>query len=165
MPATGILPLPVLIPLVPTSMIHTYHLDSERSDIADTVGWPGLVDQVAAAYDSLPPADRGHTIILASNYGEAGAVDLYGPAHGLPIAISVHMTYYPWKPPHLDASTVIVVGYSADDMRPFFADVEPVATITMPNGVRNEEVGQPILIARQPRVPLEQLWPHMPRLD
>ena len=63
------------------------------------------------------------------------------------------------------SGTVIVIGYSASDVERSFADVEPVASITMPDGVRNEEVGRPILIARQPRVPFDQLWPRMPRLD
>jgi hypothetical protein len=161
----GILLLPFLIPIVPTAKLHAYHLDGARTDYADTVGWPGLVDQVAAVYDSLPAAERRDATILASNYGEAGALDLYGPARGLPPAISVHLTYYFWKPAHVDDRTVIVVGYSADDVSRYFADVEPVASITMPNGVSNEEVGQPILIARQPRVPLDQLWPQMPHLN
>lgn len=160
----GILPLPWLIPIVPTTMLHAYQLDTVRRDYADTVGWPGLVDQVAAVYYSLPAAERRDATIVASNYGEAGALDLYGPARGLPPPISTHMTYYFWKPAHVDDRTVIVVGYPADDVRRVFADVEPVATITMPDGVRNEEVGQPILIARQPRVPIDQLWPRTPAL-
>jgi hypothetical protein len=146
-------------------MLHAYRLDSARTDFADTVGWPELADQVAAVYDSLPAAERRHATILASNYGEAGALDLYGPARGLPPSISVHMTYYLWRPAHVDDHTVIVVGYSAAEVSRAFADVEPVASITMPDGVHNEEVGQPILIARQPRQPLDQLWPGMPRLN
>lgn len=160
-----ILLLPFLIPIVPTAMLHAYRLDSVRTDFADTVGWPGLADQVAAVHDSLPPAERSRAIIVAADYGEAGALDLYGPARGLPPAISAHLTYYLWRPAQVDDRTVIVIGYSASDVERSFADVEPVASITMPDGVRNEEVGRPILIARQPRVPFDQLWPRMPRLD
>jgi len=161
----ALLLLPALIPIVPVSMLHATRFDAGRTDFADTVGWPGLADQVAAVYDNLPAEERRHTAILASNYGEAGALDLYGPALGLPPSISVHMTYWLWRPAHLDASTVIVVGYPADDVRQVFADVEPAGTIAMPDGVGNEEVGKPILIAREPRAPLDRAWPAMPRLD
>jgi len=45
-------------------------------------------------YRALPPRDRARTMILAGNYGEAGAIDLLDPAAGLPAAISPHNTYY-----------------------------------------------------------------------
>src|SRR5213075_27814 len=55
--------------------------------LGDQLGWPELVADVAKVYESLPPDVRAKTGIFASNYGEAGALHLFGPAHGLPNAI------------------------------------------------------------------------------
>src|SRR5215470_2360320 len=161
----GLLLLPLTMPLVPAPQLHGLRLDSIRKDFADTVGWPDLAGQVAAVYDALPPDERAHAVVWASNYGEAGALDLYGPARGLPAVISPHLTYWYWKPAHVDDGTVIVVGYRRAYVERYFASLEPGGTITMPYGVRNEEVGREILVARQPRVPLDQAWMHMQQFD
>lgn len=161
MAVNGLLMLPLLIPLVPTSQLDRYHLDAVRKDFADTVGWPGLTDQVAAVYESLPAAQRARATLLVANYGEAGAIDLYGPSRGLPPPICAAQTYYLWKPAHVDDATVIVVGYSKDFVARYFANVRQAGTISMPDGVRNEERGRPILVATRPRMPLDQAWPQL----
>jgi hypothetical protein len=50
----------------------------------DSVGWPTYVRQIGSVYAALPIADRVHAVIVASNYGEAGAVDRYGSRYALP---------------------------------------------------------------------------------
>src|ERR1700733_12376991 len=52
--------------------------------IADQFGWPEMAHEVADIYNSLPPEERAQTGIWAGNYGEAGAINLFGPQHGLP---------------------------------------------------------------------------------
>jgi hypothetical protein len=47
--------------------------------VADQFGWPEMVREVAAIYNSLPPEDRAQTGIWAGNYGEAGAINQFGP--------------------------------------------------------------------------------------
>ena len=42
---------------------------------------------------SLPPAQRATAVVFTGNYGEAGAIDRYGPALGLPRAHSAHNAY------------------------------------------------------------------------
>jgi hypothetical protein len=44
-------------------------------DFADMLGWKELAAKVKKVYDSLP--DPASTLILAANYGEAGAIDYY----------------------------------------------------------------------------------------
>jgi hypothetical protein len=55
-----------------------------------------MTTTVASVYNSLPPRKIRATAIFASNYGEAGAINLFGPAMGLPHAVSGHNSYYPW---------------------------------------------------------------------
>ena len=54
----------------------------------DQFGWEKLVKKVADIYWALPPEERKQTAIFAGNYGEAGAINHFGPAYGLPEAAS-----------------------------------------------------------------------------
>ncbi|HKS71819.1 MAG TPA: glycosyltransferase family 39 protein, partial [Terriglobales bacterium] len=79
--------------------------------LGDQFGWPELTEQVAAVYHGLPPEQRAKTTILAGNYGEAGAVDLFGPKYGLPTALSGHQNYYYWGTRGFTGDTVITIQY------------------------------------------------------
>jgi hypothetical protein len=75
------------------TLVASSHLQRHRQyeinhELGEQIGWPELVEQVAQAYDALPADERARTAILTENYGELGAVNLYGPAHGLPEGIS-----------------------------------------------------------------------------
>lgn len=63
---------------------------------ADRFGWPEQVQAVAKAFHALPPELQPKTAIWGNNYSQAGAVDFYGPALGLPKAISGHLSYWYW---------------------------------------------------------------------
>jgi len=116
---------------------------------------------VAAAHASLNPSERRGALVLASNYGEAGALDLYGPGLGLPPVVSPHLTYYYWAPARMSPNVVIAVGYERQDLEPLFADVTEVGTISNSYGVANQEAGMPIFVCRSPRRPLWQAWPSL----
>jgi hypothetical protein len=134
-----------------------------HDNFAEQVGWPDYVAQVAAVYVALPPAERTHTVIYANNYGEAGAIDLYGPRHGLPRAISPVNSFwfrgYGTPPP----STVIVLGDDADGMRDTPADCTLATRFRNPQNVENEETSHPdIYVCRNLRAPWSRLWPEKP---
>lgn len=59
-----------------------------QGDFREEVGWEELVETVAKIRDTLPTKDRARLGVLAGNYGEAGAINLYGGRYGLPRAIS-----------------------------------------------------------------------------
>ena len=110
--------LPIGLPVLPAKAMADSGIWKARKDFADMYGWPDLVQQVTTVYQQLPLADRGSVMILASNYGEAGALDLFG--RGLPPVVSAHLTYYYWAPARMAPSTVIVVGYSRDYLATLF---------------------------------------------
>jgi hypothetical protein len=85
--------------------------------VADQFGWPEMVSEVAGIYNSLPPDERAATGIWAGNYGEAGAVNLFGPAYGLPRAYSRHQNHWYWGPPPQAYKNLIVIEWSLDDVR------------------------------------------------
>jgi len=85
--------------------------------VADQFGWPEMVLQVAAIYNSLPPAERAETGIWAGNYGEAGAIDEFGPQYGLPTAYSRHQNLWYWGPPPQVYKNLIVIEWGLDDVK------------------------------------------------
>src|ERR1019366_8357033 len=90
--------LPIALPIVPEAVMARSTLASIRTDFADTIGWQDLVAEVAAVYRDLPAPRRSSAVLLADNYGEAGAINTYGPALRLPTAVSGELTYYYWRP-------------------------------------------------------------------
>jgi 4-amino-4-deoxy-L-arabinose transferase-like glycosyltransferase len=155
--------LPIGLPILPAKVMADSGIWKARKDFADMYGWPDLVDQVTTVYQRLPLSDRASVMILASNYGEAGALDFYG--HGLPPVVSAHLTYYYWAPARMAPSTVIVVGYQRGYLATIFGDIQQAGTITNSYRVRNEEYGKAIWICRSPLVPLDKAWPRLKALD
>ena len=123
----------------------------------DEVGWPELVAQTAAAWRSLPVADRRGGAILAENYGEAGALARYGPNLGLPPPLSGHLSWQYWRPARLPQRLVLAVGYDESVLRGICSSEHVVARIE--NGWRldNEERGRSIAVCHLRR-PLGSIW-------
>ena len=63
---------------------------------ADMEGWEERVKLIAAYFHTLSPEEQKITAIGAPNYGQAGAIDHFGPALGLPKAISGANNYWIW---------------------------------------------------------------------
>ncbi len=131
-------------------------------DMANEIGWSEFVAQVAAVRDTLSPEDGNRLAILANNYGEAGALSLYGPQYNLPTPISSingfhDRGYGPYEP-----ETVIVVGGELHDQELNFEHCTVAAQVSIPYGVRNEEsVDHPeILICHHLRRPWPTVWSH-----
>jgi 4-amino-4-deoxy-L-arabinose transferase-like glycosyltransferase len=105
----------------------------------EEVGWPELVETVAGIRDTLPAEDRSRLGILANNYGEAGAINLYGPAYDLPTAISGNNSYWLWGYGDTPPQTVIVIGFTRSIADSLFTRCTLAGTITNPFGISNEE--------------------------
>lgn len=133
---------------------------SHSSDMQDEVGWPELVAQIAAVRDRLPPEDRRSLGVLANNYGEAGALALYGPQHNLPIPISSVNTFHDRGYGSFEPETVIVAGSTLEDQLKNFKTCVVAAEVHIPYGVRNEEsVYHPvILVCHHLRLPWPLVW-------
>ncbi len=135
-----------------TEVSHT----SEMPQIfADQFGWEEMVQRVARYYNSLPPDIRGKTAIYCNNYGEAGAIDFYGPKYGLPPAICGHQNYFLWGPRHYKGESVILVG---DDPHPdMWQSLRVVDRTYHPYAMPWEN--WPIYHGVGLQRPLEEVWP------
>lgn len=134
----------------------------EKGDFAEELGWPELVAEVARIRDSLPEAERSGLGILAGNYGEAGAVNLYGPAHGLPRAISGINSF--WAKGFGDPApqTLIVLGLSRKFLNENFSECSVAGHVPNPYGIENEENRDhpDIFVCRGLRKTWPDFWKH-----
>jgi hypothetical protein len=125
-------------------------------------GWENQVAVVARVYHGLSEADRDRATILAGNYGEAGAIDFFGPRYGLPESISGHHSYYVWGPRGATGEVVIAFGVPRDTLDGIFANIEEVARIHDPRALPLED-DLPVYLCTNPRLPLSLAWPRLRR--
>ncbi|MFL6514949.1 MAG: glycosyltransferase family 39 protein [Chthoniobacterales bacterium] len=129
----------VVLPIAPLNSKWWAFATRNNGDLVEEIGWPELVETVAQIRDRLPPDEQAKVRILAANYGEAGAMNLYGPQHGLPSAISGTNSF--WARGYGDAppETLIVVGFSREFVETHFTSSIVAARTRNGYGVRNEE--------------------------
>jgi hypothetical protein len=174
----GLYLLPLGIPILRPSLMAAYsrvaRLDEanrnnrgemERlpQDYADMLEWEDQVRQIARVYHSLPPEKRAKAVIFPGNYGEAAAVDFYGPRYGLPPAVSDAGTYWFFGPGRLPGEVLITIGKPAEDLRPYFRTVTSHGWIDNPWWVR-EERHNTIYVAEGPLPSLgslQAIWPKL----
>jgi hypothetical protein len=153
--------IPLTLPVIPAADVHGTPVVALNYDAGETIGWPAYVREIAAVYRSLPASRRGSAIVLASNYGEAGAVGRFGPADGLPAAYSGHNGYWYWGPPPAAATTVIAVGFDRQSLAPVCARPRLAARLDNHLRVRNDEQGAPVWICRDLRARWTVIWPRL----
>jgi len=124
---------------------------------ADQHGWEELARAVAKVRDSLPAEERERVCVFGQNYGEAGAIEYFGPDLGLSKAISGHNSYWLWGPGDCGREVWIVLGDDRETLETIFASVELAATfacgLCMP--YQNDN---PIWVCRGMKVESEPLW-------
>jgi hypothetical protein len=152
----------VALPLLPLTVLAASPVPLVNPAVGDQVGWPAYTAQIAAAHRSLPPADRARSVVLVDNYGEAGAVDRFGPAAGLPPAVSGHNGLWPLARP-ADGVTVAVVVMQGPRAGEFlggvFGTCATVGRLFNGAGVPNEEEGTAVRVCRDPVASWSELWP------
>jgi hypothetical protein len=163
---------PLTLPILPAADVPAYAatlgIEAPRMEdrevgaldphFADMHGWEAIVDRVAEVYHALPAAERAGSAILVPSYSEAGAIDLFGAERGLPTTIGTHNSYWLWGPGRWDGSVAIIAGGTQEIWERHWGRVEAAAVwncgYCLPG--RNHST---VWIARDPRTPLEQLWP------
>lgn len=150
--------LPVALPLLPASALHTVPLQKINYDLAESIGWPKQVALISRVYHQLPARLRSRATILAGNYGEAGALDRYGAADGLPSAFSGANSFWLWGPPPARDTAAVAINVDPSLLRREFATVRRVATFWNGIGVSDDEQGAEIYVATGRKLPWRQAW-------
>lgn len=147
------------LPVVPLSSLGATPIPGIDQVARDTVGWPAYVHQIAGVYAALPSVDREHAVIVAGDYGEAGAVDRYGGRYHLPAAYSGHNQLYYQRRPPVSATVVVFVGKQFTDARSRFQSCVIQGRLNDDEKVDNEEQGAPIAVCRIPIGGWATVWP------
>ena len=124
------------------------------------LGWTPLTQAVARVWHALPPGDTANAIILATNYGRAGAIDLLGRSRGLPPTIAPVGSYWFFGPGERTGSTTVVIGANPERLHKLFSEVMEVARTNNPWGVP-EEQSVPIYVCRGPIKSIAAVWPSL----
>ncbi len=172
----GLLVAPEAYPLLPLATFERYeHVLDFRGikmekhpegrvpqHFADMLGWDSLVSSIEVAYDGLSPAERRVAVVLTHDYGQASAIDFFGPKRGLPRAISGHNNYFLYGPRGASGDVVLAIGYGAPQLRGEFARVERVG-LFHDDYVLPDFNDLPIYKCTRPRAPLTRWWPSLER--
>ena len=128
----------------------------------EEIGWPDLAQSVAGVYRSLSKEEQEGTGILTGNYGEAGALNLYGPALGLPHAMGLTNSFWYRGYDPKSPQTVILTGFSLNEAKRLFTTCVVAAKNTSLFGVENEESRDhpDILLCRTLRTSWPDYWEH-----
>lgn len=139
--------------------IETHRLGPLPQLFADEFGWEEMAVTVARVYNSLPPEVRAKT--FAQSYGQAGAIDLFGPKYGLPRAISGHQSYFLWGPRDYTGESMIVMDERQEKLDQLFASVEKVARVEHPYSMPYQHFD--VFYCRGMKENLKEIWPQVKR--
>jgi hypothetical protein len=126
-------------------------------------GWEEMVAVFAQAFQRLSPEDQAKCFIFVRNYGEAGAIDFFGRAYGLPKALCTHNSYWLWGPGNATSEVGILIGISRNvqeslaDLEPYFEKVELAGVIHCDYCMPYEN-GLPVFICRNMRGSIQEIW-------
>jgi hypothetical protein len=150
---------PIAIPVLPATALRTVPLQKINYDLAETIAWPREAGLIARQYDALPAARRARTALVTGNYGEAGAIDRYGPSLSLPRAYSGANNFWLWGPPPAADRSAIVIGLDPAFLRREFRHVRRIATFYNGMGVADDEQGSAVYLATGLRESWARAWP------
>src|SRR4026207_2059209 len=161
--------LPILSPEKLLAYVRAIHFEVPRTETSHTAalpqlytdqfGWEEMVRSVARVYASLPANEQQHAAIFCQNYGEAGAIDFFGPKYRLPPALSGHQNYFYWGPGHYTGAIMIVLDDDATDEREQVRSVEDRGMVESSLWAMPWEQRLHIFVCRDLKIPLRELWP------
>jgi 4-amino-4-deoxy-L-arabinose transferase-like glycosyltransferase len=145
----------VTLPIIPIGVLHDTPIVGVNYDAGEQVGWPTFVREIV---DTEVIAGGKTSVLLASNYGEAGAVQRYAPSLAARV-YGVQNAYWLWGPPPEAArGGVVAVGFERSQLTPYFTTVELARRLDNGVGVDNDEQGEPVWICTCRHTPWIQIW-------
>lgn len=148
---------PLTLPITPASRLHATGLDKSSEVFADSVGWDDVAGQVTTIYRALPASERTNTVIISAYYGVPGALQVYGNPKILPDVISPQLSDWYWLPPHLTATSALMIDYKPSDVAWMCVSPELIAHLTVPFHVVGLEQGAPVTFC-QLKAPIPTIW-------
>jgi len=175
--AAGIVLAPLAVPVLPVETYIRYsnalHLAPPRIEnnrlgplpqiYADQFGWDEMAATVGQVYNNLPPDVRAKTAIFGQNYGQAGAIDFFGPKYGLPKAVSGHQNYFLWGSRGYTGESMIILDDRQSTLERLFDHVEKVAHVEHPYSMPYQHFD--VFYCRGMKKSMRELWPEIKKWD
>lgn len=152
----------ITLPVIPVATVGRTPIPDLNQLTREQIGWTAYISQIDEVVDGLP--DRSDVTLIASNYGEAGALHRFGPDLDLPAAHSGHNELYRLSTPPEDARTVVVIGAQSAVADRVFSSCYEAGTLDNELGIDNEEQGESILVCQRLN-PWSEIWPHFQHLN
>ncbi len=169
--AYGLFSLPFGLPLLPAEVMARYAAATGITaavttnkgevlqlpqDYGDMLGWREQVKAVAGVYHAMPAEDRDRTVLYGANYGEAGALDLYGPEFDLPDVVSLAGSFYFFGPGERPGEVMLFVGVPREAIEDICPSLELATRITHEWTVEENDV--PVLVCRETTTTVQEMW-------
>ena len=171
--AYGIMTAPLGLPIVPPERMARYAVALGLTaatqtntggqlplpqDYADMLGWRAKADAVAMVVASLTPEERDRAVLYGNNYGQAGALDLYGRRLDMPPVVSLAGSFFLFGPGNRPGDVIVFLGVEPEHLVSITCDsLEMPARVTNPWGVQ-EERDVPVVVCRGPSMTLQEFW-------
>lgn len=130
-------------------------------DYADMLGWREKAEAVASMLFVAEPGlarERAGALLYGANYGQAGALDLYGRELGLPPVVSLAGSWYFFGPGDRPGNPVVLLGVEPEDLVSIgCASVELATRVQNYWGVP-EERDVPVTFCYDPSISVQRLW-------
>jgi hypothetical protein len=159
----GAVVAPLSIPILPFEKTVDYceYIQGGLHPVySDMLGWENMVKTVAGVYNGLPEAEKRRCAIMTQNYGQAAAIDFFGRQYGLPGAISPHNSYWLWGPRDYSGEIMITTGIVPEGLSQGFESYR-IADVVVNDYVMPYETNQPVIIWKNPVMPLKAMWPYI----
>lgn len=180
--------IPVTLPLLPPGQAAAYatairvvpQVEKNRSSalpqwLADRLAWRDFVRDIATVYRSLSPEEQAHALLFAPSYGEAGALELWGPEFHLPPVLSSQNTYHLWSQRFLERPDLasleaarqtvwIGVGLSREVLDRSFERVDEVGAFHCDVCI-DWRRDRRIWVARSAREPMPRFWAQLKHFE
>jgi 4-amino-4-deoxy-L-arabinose transferase-like glycosyltransferase len=128
-------------------------------DYADMRGWRAQVAHVAEVWKLIPDSSKGTAVLLATNYGRAGALEHHGARLGLPRPVSAAGSYWFFGPGDRRGPWVVSVGPDdAAAITPYFEWCDWYTHVAERWVVPEERLVK-VWLCFGPFTPLDELWP------
>ncbi len=172
---SGAVLAPLVVPILPPAKLVAYMraigLQLPRTEtshtaplpqiFADQFGWQEMAASVGHVYNHLRPEDKKRAAIFCQNYGEAGAIDFFGPKFGLPPAISGHQNYFLWGARDWNGEVALVLDTRDAGEREQFASVEDLGQIVSSPWAMPFERRMHIYLCHDLKTNVREFWPRI----
>jgi uncharacterized membrane protein len=173
----GVVLLPLFCPVLPPEKFIAYENalqvpipEAEHQNngplpqyFADEFGWEPMVGEIARIYHGLPPEEQARTAIFSNGWGEAAAVDYFGPKYGLPKAICKHNNYWLWGPRNYTGEIMIVLNGNLEREREHFREVQIAGHVEHPYARRDTFFD--VYLCRGLHWNLHEIWPQLKKFN